>query len=862
MELAEELQAHLDMAAAQRIERGESPSAARDNARREFGNTTHVAEVTREMWGGASWDAFVRDARYAARGLRRSPTFAAVAVATFALGIGANTAMFTVVNGALLAPLPFAHPEQLVMLSHRSVDAGPNSPHNLSDHTFAELRATPPRAFTSIATFAGSQMTLTGNGDAEPLNAGQVTASLPATLGVSPVIGRSFTAEEEEPGNNHVVLLSDQLWRERFGGARSVLGTSITLNGLAYTVIGVMPPIFDLPHGVAFWTPLAIKPTPNNFIDRAVIARLSAGTTIEAARRELASMLPRLPSTADEKPGTHITDVRPMVDLLVARAKPTLWIFSGAVFFVLLIACANVVNLLLIRASTRRHEIGVRAALGAGRARIVRQLVTESALVACIGGAAGIVLAKWGVRVLIAVAPPGRIPRAQEITVDWRVLGAAFGVSLIAGLVCGIFPALASTRRDPREALSTSGRTVAGSHDRIRRVFVVAQLSLAIVLLSGAGLLLKSFTRLRAVDTGFHSSGIVTFRTILSPAAFPTPTDLHTFEAQVLDRVRRVPGVGTASLVNVLPIRPPHLIGDLRIDGISSVPKGYDVHKIVVAPEYFGTMGIRLFAGRDFNSADNASSLPVTIVTRSIARRFWPSDGRGAIGQRLTEEENPQPGDWKTIVGVVDDVVEQGLTQGRDRAQYVPLSQATDMPFISNDVTFVMRSARSAEELTPTVRAIVHELNPVVAVRNVQSMDDIASASIADSRFETQLVTIFSALALLLAAVGTYGVLAYDVAARMHELGVRVALGAMSQDVIRVVTRRMLALVVPGLALGLIGALAVTRVLQKSLFEVTPTDPATMLAVAGVLLLVALIAGFAPTRRAVRVDPMTALRND
>jgi len=862
-ELADELRAHLEMAVAQRIERGELPAEARDNARREFGNVTHIAEVTRDMWGGASWDAFVRDVRYAARGLRRSPMFTAVAVATFALGIGANTAMFTVVNGALLKPLPFAHPDQLVMLSHRPVGGRPNGPHNLSDHTFAELRATPSRAFASIATYAGSQMTLTGNGDAEPLNTGQITASLPATLGVSPIIGRTFTSEEEEPGSNHVALLSDQLWRERFGGARSVLGTSITLNGLAYTVIGVMPPAFDLPHGVALWTPLAVKPIPNNFIDRAVIARLSAGTTIEAAHRELESILTRLPSTADEKPGTQITDVRPMVDLFVARAKPTLWIFSGAVFFVLLIACANVANLLLIRASTRRHEIGVRAALGAGRARIVRQLVTESALVACIGGAVGIVLAKWGVRLLIVTAPPGRIPRAQEITVDWRVLGAAFGVSLIAGLVCGIFPALASTRRDPREALATSGRTVAGSNDRLRRVFVVAQLSLAIVLLTGAGLLLKSFTRLRAVDTGFHSSGIVTFRTILSPAAFPTPTDLHTFEAQVLDRVRQVPGVGTASIANVLPLRPPHLIGGLRIDGVSTVPKGYEVHKIVVAPGYFGTMGIRLFAGRDFNGADNASSLPVTIVTRSIAQRFWPPDGRGAIGQRLTEdEENPQSGDWKTIVGVVDDIVQQGLTQGRDHAQYVPLAQAADMPFISNDVTFTLRTARSAQELTPTVRAIVHELNPVVAVRNIQAMDDIAAASIADSRFEAQLVTIFSALALLLAAVGTYGVLAYDVAARMHELGVRVALGAMPQDVIRVVARRTLALVIPGLALGLLGALAVTRVLQKSLFEVTPADPATMLAVAGVLLLVALIAGFAPTRRAVRVDPMTALRSE
>ncbi|MGH7619660.1 MAG: ABC transporter permease, partial [Gemmatimonadaceae bacterium] len=594
-ELTEELQAHLEMATEQRIARGESPALARANALREFGNATHVAEVTREMWGGASWDAFVRDVRYAARGLRRSPAFTAVAVATFALGIGANTAMFTVVNGALLKPLPFAQPDRLVSLWHWPAELGFDSRSGLSDHTFAELRATPSRAFASFATFSGAQMTLTGNGDAEPLMAAQVTANLTTTLGVWPAIGRTFTPAEETPGDDHVVLLSDQLWRERFGGARSVLGTPIVLNGVEYMVIGVMPPTFDFPHGAALWTPLAIRPQPNNFHNRPVIARLSPGTTIPAARLELESALSRLPSTAEEKPGTQITDVRPMVDLLVASARPSLWIFSGAVAFVLLIACANVANLLLIRASTRRHEIGVRAALGAGRARIIRQLVTESALVACIGGAVGLVLSMWGVRVLVATAPPGRIPRGQEITVDWRVLVAAFGVSLLAGLVCGIFPALASTRRDPREALATTGRTVAGGHDRVRRVFVVAQLSLAIVLTTGAALLLKSFTRMRAIDPGFRSSGVVTFDVRLSSAAFPTPADVHTFDARVADRLRQVPGVETATMVNWLPLGHSGLvIGDLHIEGVAATPKRETVDKLVIAPEYFSTMGIRL----------------------------------------------------------------------------------------------------------------------------------------------------------------------------------------------------------------------------------------------------------------------------
>ena len=869
-ELAEELQAHLEMAVAQRIQRGESPAVARDNARREFGNMTHIAEVTRAMWGGASWDALVRDVRYAARGLRRSPAFTAVAVATFALGIGANTAMFTVVNGALLKPLPFAKPDRLAVLSHRPAEFGSNGLLAMTDHTFAELRATPSRAFASLASFSGTQMTLTGVDAPERLSTAQVSANLTSTLGVSAAIGRTFAAAEEEAGNNHVVLLSDEFWRERFGGSRSVLGTSIILDGVPYTVIGVMPPTFDFPHGAALWTPLSGRPNPNVGVFRPVVARLSPGTSIEAARRDLESMLARLPSTADEKPGTHITDIRPLVDLLVANARPSLWVLSGAVSFVLLIACANVANLLLIRTSTRRHEIGVRAALGAGRARIIRQLVTESALVACIGGAAGLVLSMWGVRILLATAPIGRIPRGGEITVDWRVLGAAFGVSLFAGLACGIFPALASTRRDPRAALTTSGRTVAGTHDRLRRVFVVAQLALAIVLSTGAGLLLKSFARMRAVDPGYRSSGVVTFGVSLSRAAFPNAADVRTFHARVVDRLRQVPGVEAATMVNWIPLGNALVSGDLHIEGVSAMPKGYVVDKLVTAPGYFRTMSIRLFAGRDFDSRDNESSLPVTIVSRSVARKFWPPDGLGAIGQRLTENgEHPQPSDWRTVVGVVDDIAQQGVTQGRRAAQYFPLAQTEDSPshvassgeFIRN-VTFVVRTARTAQELTPSLRAIVHELNPVVALRDIRSMDDAAAGSIADPRFETRLLTIFAALALLLAAVGTYGVLAYDVAARTHELGVRVALGAVSHDVVRVVVRRTLALVIPGLALGLIGALAVTRVLQKSLFEVTPTDPATLVAVSGVLLLAALIAGLAPTRRAMRIDPMTALRSE
>ncbi len=859
-ELAEELRTHLEMAAAERMERGESPEAARDAARREFGNLTHVAEVTREMWGGAAWEALLRDLRQAARGLRRAPGFTSVAVATFALGIGATTAMFTVVDGALLKPLPFAEPDRLVLLSRIPAAFGPEA-RGMGDRAYAELAAAPSHAFAAIASFSGSQATLTGAGDAERIVTAQASASLLPVLGVAPALGRAFTAAEEAAGEP-VVLLSDRLWRERFGGDRAVLGRPIVLDGVPRTVIGVMPASFDFPSHAVLWTPLPPRPDPNLGVFRPVVARLSTGTTLEAARTELAATLGRLPSTAAEAEGSQVTTVRPLLDLFVARARSSLWIFSGAVALVLLIACANVANLLLIRASTRRHEIGLRTALGAGRLRIVRQLVTESALVSVLGGAAGVVLATWGVHLLLAAAPAGRIPRGAEIGMDWRVLGAAVGVSLLAGLICGLLPALAGTRGDPREVLTAGARTVAGAHDRLRRAFVVAQLALAIVLLAGAGLLLKSFLRMRAVDPGFRPGGLVTFGVSLPEAAFPGAVHVRAFHTRMLEELRHVPGVEGATLVNWIPLGGTLISGDLHIEGVSAVPKGYVVDKLVTAPGYFGTMGIRLVAGRDFDSHDVEGALPVTLVSRSVARQFWPPDGLGAIGQRLTEDgEDPQPGNWRTIVGIVDDIAQRGALEGRHGAQYFPLAQTGDLVFIRN-ATFAVRTRRTAGELGPSLRAAARQLNPGVALRDLRSMDDAADATVADARFEARLLGIFAALALLLAAVGTYGVIAYDVTARTREFGVRIALGAVPGDVVRLVVRRTLGLVLPGLLIGLAGALAVTRVLQRSLFEVTPTDPATLAAVAGLLLLVALLAGLGPTRRALRADPMTALRSD
>jgi predicted permease len=858
VELDRELQSHFEMAVALRMERGESRAEAERNARLEFGNVTHVAEVTRDMWGGRRLETLRRDLAYAWRGLRRSPTFTVVAILTFALGIGATTTMFTIVNGVLLRPLPFDHAEQLVIMTHLPKTVASVASNMMSDGTFLELRAANSRVFASFASFGANRVTLTGAGEPAEIIGAMASANFTRVLGVSPAKGRGFADDEETPGSPRVVLLGDRMWHDRFGADPGVVGRSIVFNGVPHMVVGIMPPDFDFPNGATFWTPLPNAREPNLWSFRPVVARLRTGVTRETAARELEATLAVLPSTATEKPGTTRTDVRPLLELLVDRSRATLWLFSGAVVLVLLVACANVANLFLIRVASREHEIGVRFALGAGRARIVRQLLTESALVACIGGAVGLLFSVWGVHAVIAAAPPGRIPRQGSIGVDWRVLGAAFGISLLTGIACGIAPALASTRRDLRNVLAESARTLVGGHDRLRRGLVVVELALAIVLLSGAGLLLKSFVRMRTADTGFRAAGVVEMETSLSPASYPTPQAAATFAMRVRERLREIPGVDDASVVNFLPLVGGGMVrDDFHPERRPDVPNGYSTGVLIAAPDYFRAMGIRLLGGRDFAASDDAGAPPVAIISGSVARKFWPPDGAGAIGERITKPGG-QPNDRATIVGIVDDVVQTSVANEREGAQYFPLMQNRNAVF-ARQFTFVVRTARPAGDVAPAMRAIVHAIDPSMAIRRLVPMEDVLSSSVAQPRFEMQLVTIFSALALLLAAIGTYGVLAHDVASRTHEIGLRVALGARRGDIARVVARRTLGVVIPGIVIGLAGAAISTSVLRKSLFQVTPTDGPTLAWVAITLCAVAAVAAAAPVRRAVKVDPLVAL---
>ena len=858
VELDRELHSHLEMAVALRMERGEARADAERNARLEFGNVTHVAEVTRDMWRGRRLETLRRDLVYAWRGLRGSPTFAVVAMLTFALGIGATTTMFTIVNGVLLRPLPFDRPEQLVLVSHLPNSMASGAPTVMSDGTFLELRAANSRAFASFASFGSNRVTLTGAGEPAEIVGAMASANFTRVLGVSPAKGRGFADDEETPGSPRVVILGDRMWHDRFGADPGVVGRSIVLNGVPHIIVGIMPPDFDFPNGAAFWTPLSNKLDPNLGTFRPVVARLRAGVTRETAARELEATLAVLPGTATEKPGTTQTAVRPLLDLLVARSRATLWLFSGAVVLVLLVACANVANLFLIRGAGREHEIGVRFALGASRARIVRQLLTESALVACIGGAIGLLFSTWGVRAVIAAAPSGRIPRQDSIGVDWRVLGAAFGISLLTGIACGIVPALASTRRDLRNVLAESARTLVGGHDRLRRALVVAELALAIVLLSGAGLLLKSFVHMRTVDTGFRAAGVVEMETSLSPATYPTPQAAAAFAMRVRERLREIPGVDDASVVNFLPLVGGGMVrDDFQPERGPDLHKGYSVGVLMTAPDYFRAMRIRLLRGRDFAASDDAAAAPVTIISASVARKFWPPDGAGAIGQRASKLGG-EPNEWATIVGIVDDVVQTSVAEERQGAQYLPVTQNRN-PWFARELTFVVRTARPAGDVAPAMRAILHAIDPSMAVRRLGPMEDVLSSSVAQPRFEMALVTIFSAIALLLAAIGTYGLLAHDVASRTHEIGLRVALGARRGDIMRVVARRTLGVVIPGIAIGLAGAAISTSVLRKSLFQVTPTDGPTLAWVAITLCAVAAVAAAAPAWRAVRVDPLVAL---
>ena len=784
--------------------------------------------------------------------LRRNPGFTVVAILALAVGIGANTAVFTVVNGVLLRPLPFPESGRLFLISNLPRHAPfPNSP-ALAEGDYLEIRRN-NRSFERIATFSSLAAILTGAGDPVRAPTAAVTPDFFAVLRASASLGRMFGSGDER---EHIAVLSDALWRNRFGADPRIIGRTITLDGIARTVVGVMPPGFSFPPDAQLWTPLEIRVDPHNAMLRPVIGRLEPGVSPQQAQSELEALLAALPPAPGEKPGDSIARILPLKELLVGDVRSSLLMFSGAVAFVLLIACANVANLLLMRAASRRQEVAVRAALGAGRWRLIRQLLIESTLLSLGGAAAGLVVTLWTVPALLALAPAGRLPRTSDVRIDGWVLGATLLVSVATGVISGLAPAFRITRRDPRPSLNPGSRSETGRRERLRAALAVFEVGLAVVLLSGAGLMLRSFLRLRTVHPGFRPDNVLTMTVDLPPAVYKTAAQMRAFHNSILAKLAAIPGVAAAGAVNWRPLGGMLIRGDFQVEG-SQRPKGYMVDKPVVSPGYFRAMGIRMLRGRDFDERDNETGPGVVIVSESVARRLWP--GEDPIGKRIAMRDHPAPKDWMNVIGVVDDIRQETLKQPPDPAIYVPYQQVTS-PFFLSHMTFAVRTASHSESVAQAMRAALRETDKEQPVETIATMQDLIAASTAEPLFETRLLAAFSMIALLLAAIGIYGVLAYSVAERTREIGIRMALGAVKSDVVGMVLRHTLALAGGGILFGLAGAFALSRVLAKFLFNVSPTDAATLLAVTFLLAAVALIAAWMPARRAAGVDPAVALR--
>jgi putative ABC transport system permease protein len=796
----------------------------------------------------------MNDLRYALRQLVRAPGFTAIAVLTMGLGIGACVAIFSVVDAVLLRPLPFAEPDRLVAVQEVNVPSWPAGSILTAPGKYLDWREQ-STSFESLAATRVDSFNLTGAGDPVRVSVGRLTANALSTLRVRPALGRAFLAEEDAPGREQVALLSHGFWVGRMGGRADVLGQTVQLDGRPFTVVGVMPAGFQLDGPLDLFTPMAFPAAARDnrvahTID--VVGRLKAGVTLAQAKSEMALLATRLDQQRPGRAGVWGAEVRPMLEARVGEVRRLLLSLAGAVGFLLLIACANVANLLLARATARVREIAVRAALGAGRGRIVRQLLTESVLLALGGGALGVLVAEASTGALLALAPE-ILPRAQEIAIDVRAAGVSCGLALLTGVLFGLAPALTATRLRLDEALreAARGHSEGRRGGRLRGTLVVAEVAIALVLLVGAGLIMRSFVRLQAVDPGFRPQGALAFSLTLPQGKYPTGTHAGAFVDQAVARMAASPGVEAAAATWAVPFstpRAPRLF--LEIGGWAAPPGGLPhTAYYPVTPDYFRAMGIPVHRGRVFERQDGASTAPVAIVNETLARRFFP--GEDPIGKRLSVSNGPQT--WREIVGVVADVRHGNLAAEVLPQVYEPLAQRP-----RGILTFVVRGDLASA--TAAARAAVRSIDGDLPLASLRPLSDFVAESVARQRFAMLLLAVFSAAALLLAAVGIYGVMAYSVSRRTNEIGIRVALGARAGHVLQLVLSQGGRLVALGLAAGVAGALALTRFLDKLLFEVTATDPSTFAAMVVLLAVVAALACLLPARRAARVDPMLALR--
>ena len=808
----------------------------------------------------SSWLAdLLHDLRYAVRLQRKNPGFTIVAVIALALGIGANTAIFSVVNTVLLRPLPYKDPERLVMVWE---DA---SRHGYPRDTPAAANYVDWRdqnqVFESMAAIADTSFNLTGAGDPERLEGRRVSANLFPLLGVDPQIGRVFTAAEDQPGAQRVVLLSYALWQRRFGGDPNIVGRALTLNGESHVVVGVMPARFQLPSSDdQAWVPIAFTQQETGNRGRhylQVLARLKPGVSLTQAQSEMSTIAARLQQQYPQFNTELGAAVQPLQEHLVGDIKPALLILLGAVGLVLLIACANVANLLLARAAVRQKEIAVRVALGARRWRLIRQFLTESVLLSTLGGLVGLAIAYGGL-VLLKAFIPENISQAREISIDLKVLGFTFLVSVVTGVVFGLAPAVQAARFNQIDTLKEGGRDAAtgGGGKVLRGLLVTAEVAISLVLLIGAGLLINSFLRLRNVDPGFRPDNLLTMKIVLPEPKYAEIERRSAFYTDLIQRVQSLAGVRSAAVTTNLPLyRQGNSIG-ISIEGQPAPPPGQEriVVTRIISPGYFDTMGIPLLRGRQLTDQDTETTPNAVVISETMARRYWP--GEDAIGKRIAAGRVRSPEDWIQVVGVVKDVRQFELTAEPRPQMYLSYRQAGF--FDPRDL--VVKTDVDPSSLAATVRKAVWEIDKDQPVSNIQTMEAILADSIARQRFSMLLLAIFAAVALVLAGVGIYGVMSYSVAQRTHEIGIRMALGAQTGAVLKLAVGYGMKLVIAGIVIGLIAAFALTRVMSTLLFGVTATDPATFTLISLLLIAVAALASYVPARRATRVNPIIALR--
>jgi putative ABC transport system permease protein len=809
-------------------------------------------------------DVLLQNLRFALRSLRRSPTLAVAVVLTLALCIGATTAIFSVVYAVLFRPLPFADPDGVLLVQ----EVWRSNPGSVSVGNWADTRRQ-DRLLQYLVPTQGASLNLAGSGQPENVPSARVGADFFRLLGVRPALGRDFAAGEDQPGQDAVVMLSDRLWRRRFGADRSVVGRQLRLEGRPYTVIGVMPGSLDYAvHDEELWVPLAFTSERLAMHDEhylTVLGRLKPGITRQQLAAELdvigRDLAQRYPQENDQR-GFQAT---PLQDELVREYRPRLYVLLGAVGFVLLIACANIANLLLARAAARSHETAIRAAVGAGRGHIVRQALAESLVLAVAGGALGVFAAYWGVTGLVAIGPTD-VPRLAQAHVDGAALGFAALVTLVSGLAFGIAPALRMAANFPHQALKEGGRAMgsAGRRDRLRSTLVVAEIALALVLLTGAGLLIRTGIALDTVDPGFDPRNVLAARVSLPLAAYQEPEKVQQAFLTLAERLEHAPGIVAAGLVSTAPLERGGTNGLVPEGRPLEIASAINSMLRLVTPNYFRTMRITLRRGRTFTAEDRAGTPLVMVINEALAREAWP--GEDPIGKRVACcEEGPDGSpNWKTVVGVVADTRAMGLAQDPAPEFYLPAAQAPSPAWNWLDRTMTVAVRTSGEPIAAAgaVRDAVRAVDPTVPVYNIGTMDQRITSSLSQTRFSTMLLSVFGGIALLLAAIGVYGIISYGVTQRVQEIGIRIALGAQGRDVLAMVMRHAAVLAGLGLLLGLAGALALTRLLTGLLFRVSPTDPPTFAVGIIVLTFVAVLASAVPALRAARVDPVVALRSE